>query len=275
MDARVLAIVEDVIGVVELDEFRLALLRSLMRVVPSDWASLNDLGPDPDDIAVLVIPEPPPDLIDLYAAHRDENPIAAYIARTHDGRATRFSDHVTTAELEATPLYQLVYRPMRAHHQIAFTLASSSDRMLAIALSRADPDYTDDERDVLNRTRPLLISAFRAAIEHTSLRRSLAQLGDIAVFAGVLEAAGLTAREAQVVCLVAFGSSNRDVAGELGVSNRTVGKHLEHAFRKLEVRTRSEAAARAWALVRAVGGAAEQDTTGPRLQPPRKGGTAL
>jgi hypothetical protein len=58
MDARVLEIVEDVIGVGDLDEFRLALLRSLMRVVPSDWASLNDLGPGRDDVAVLLIPEP-------------------------------------------------------------------------------------------------------------------------------------------------------------------------------------------------------------------------
>jgi DNA-binding CsgD family transcriptional regulator len=211
----------------------------------------------------------PPDLFDVYVEHREENPIAAYNARTRDGRATRFSDHVTPAELEAIPLYQLVYRPMRAHHQIAFTIASGPDRMLAIALSRADPDYTDVERDVLNRARPLLISAFRAAIEHTSLRRSSAELGDAAAFATVLQAAGLTAREAQVVRLVALGSSNRDVAGALGVSDRTVGKHLEHAFRKFEVRTRSEAAARAWALVRAVGGAAEQDATGPTLQSTR------
>jgi hypothetical protein len=57
MDARVLEIVEDVIGIGDLDEFRLSLLRSLMRVVPSDWASLNDLGPNPDDVAVLVIPD--------------------------------------------------------------------------------------------------------------------------------------------------------------------------------------------------------------------------
>ena len=47
--------------------------------------------------------------------------------------------------------------------------------MLAIALSRAAPDYTDDERDLLDRIRPLLISGFRAAIEHTELRRTLAE----------------------------------------------------------------------------------------------------
>jgi hypothetical protein len=50
---RVLEIVEDVVGVGDLDDFRLALLRSLMRVVPSDWASLNDLGPNPGEEQVL------------------------------------------------------------------------------------------------------------------------------------------------------------------------------------------------------------------------------
>lgn len=250
MDAQALTIVEDVIGVTDLDEFRWALLRALMRDVPSDWASLNDLGPDPDDVAVVVIPEPPPHLFDVYVEHRDENPITAYNTRTRDGRATRFSDHVTQAELEAIPLYRLVYAPMRVHHQIAFTLAAAPDRILAIALSRAEPDYTDAERDLLNRIRPLLISGFRAAIAHTELQRSLAQAGDRAEFVAALRAAGLTPREAEVVRLVALGASNRHVAAGLGVSDRTVGKHLERAFRKLGVSTRSQAATRAWDLAR-------------------------
>ena len=41
MEAQALAIAEDVIGVTDLHDFRLALLRALMREVPSDWASLT------------------------------------------------------------------------------------------------------------------------------------------------------------------------------------------------------------------------------------------
>lgn len=260
MDAKALAIVEDVIGVTDLDEFRVSLLRALIREVPSDWASLNDLGPDPDDVTAVLIPEPPPGLFDTYVRLRDQNPIAAYIARTHDGRATRFSDHVTQAELEAIPLYQLVYKPMRVHHQIAFTIASAPDRQLAMVLSRAEPDYSDVERDVLNRVRPLLISAFRAAIAHTELRRSLAQLGDRTVFVAALQAAGLTAREAEVVRLVSLGASNRDAAESLGVSDRTIAKHLERAYPKLDVQSRSQAATRAWDLARAAESAAANPT---------------
>jgi DNA-binding CsgD family transcriptional regulator len=266
MDAQALAIAEDVIGVTDLEDFRLALLRALMREVPSDWASLNDLGPDADDVAVLLIPEPPPDLFDIYVEHRDENPITAYIARTRDGCATRFSDHVSQAELEAIPLYQLVYRPMRVHHQIAFTISSGPDRMLAIVLSRAHPDYTDAKRDLLNRVRPLLISAFRAAIEQAALRRTLGELGDPAALVASLRSADLTPREAEVMRLVALGRSNRHVAEELNVSDRTIGKHLERAFRKLGVSTRSQASERVWALVRAASHAVVPDDTRPALR---------
>ncbi len=253
-----MAIVEDLIGIVDLDELRFTLLRTLKRVVRSDWASLNDIGPDPGDVAALMIPDGPMELFTRYVEHRDENPIAAYIERTGDGRASRFSDHATREQLEALPLFRLVYGPMGVHHQIAFTIALGPDRQLAVALSRAAPDYTDDERDLLNRVRPLLISAFRGAVEHTELRRALAEQGDHAEFVAALCGQGLTRREAEVVRLVALGRSNQHVADELGVSDRTVGKHLEHAFRKLGVRTRSQAATRAWALTRSA------HTDGPR-----------
>lgn len=56
---------------------------------------------------------------------------------------------------------------------------------------------------------------------------------------------GLTAREAEVVQLVALVASNRGIAERLGISERTVQKHLEHAFRKLDVTTRADAVTRA------------------------------
>jgi non-homologous end joining protein Ku len=55
--------------------------------------------------------------------------------------------------------------------------------------------------------------------------------------------AGLTVREAEVMRLVAHGASNHDAAEDLGLSERTVAKHLEHVFRKLRVPNRTAAAA--------------------------------
>ena len=57
-----------------------------------------------------------------------------------------------------------------------------------------------------------------------------------------LVTASLTPRETEVLSWVAKGKTNRDVADILGMSPRTVNKHLEHVFEKLGVETRAAAA---------------------------------
>lgn len=60
---------------------------------------------------------------------------------------------------------------------------------------------------------------------------------------GVLqEAFALTAREAEVLLWIACGKSNRDIGEILGISPRTVNKHLEQVFVKLGVENRAAAA---------------------------------
>ena len=58
-----------------------------------------------------------------------------------------------------------------------------------------------------------------------------------------LESAALTPREAEVLSWLAKGKTNRDIGDILGMSHRTVNKHLEHVYEKLGVETRSAAAA--------------------------------
>ena len=55
--------------------------------------------------------------------------------------------------------------------------------------------------------------------------------------------AALTPRETEVLSWVAKGKTNRDIGDILGMSPRTVNKHLEHVFEKLGVETRTAAAA--------------------------------
>jgi DNA-binding CsgD family transcriptional regulator len=54
---------------------------------------------------------------------------------------------------------------------------------------------------------------------------------------------GLTAREAQVLALLARGSTNKVIAAELDLSIKTVARHLENIFLKIGVSTRSAATA--------------------------------
>jgi DNA-binding NarL/FixJ family response regulator len=68
--------------------------------------------------------------------------------------------------------------------------------------------------------------------------------GEAATEAVVLrEALKLTAREAEVMLWISRGKANRDIAEILGLSPRTVSKHLEQIFEKLGVENRTAATA--------------------------------
>ena len=54
---------------------------------------------------------------------------------------------------------------------------------------------------------------------------------------------GLTAREAEVLALVAAGRTNRQIGDELFVSDKTASVHVSNILRKLGVNSRVDAAA--------------------------------
>lgn len=61
----------------------------------------------------------------------------------------------------------------------------------------------------------------------------------------LMQCCNLTKREAEVLYWVALGKTNRDIGEILELSPRTVNKHLEHIFSKLNVETRTAAVASA------------------------------
>jgi DNA-binding CsgD family transcriptional regulator len=254
-DAVLLDLVGEVTGLLELDELRTGLLHALLRAVPARWASLNEVGPD--RVVAVVEPHLDEEWFARFGELAEQNPIYQHFLRTRDGRANRFSDVTTREQLESTRLFREVYGPLGINHQLAFTLPNEPTHVLAIVLHRERRDFSDGERDLVNRARPFLIQAYRNALAYSDALRAPS-----AGLEAALAAAGLTARQAGVVRLIALGASNGNVASRLALSERTVQKHLERAYRTLGVSTRSEAAARAWELT------ASSDGSGETGRPP-------
>lgn len=58
--------------------------------------------------------------------------------------------------------------------------------------------------------------------------------------------AGLTPRELEVLVALSLGQSNQAIADGLGISHKTVGHHVDHVYKKIDVNSR--AAATLWAF---------------------------
>jgi DNA-binding CsgD family transcriptional regulator len=243
IEKRVLSLLGEVIGLLELNELSHGLLRALREAVPSDYCAIHELPADLPHTVSLTDPPTPQEQHQAFARYASQNPIADYFLRTRDGRATRFSDLITRRQLHQLDLYREVYRPLAVEYQIAFTLPSGAERILGVALSRGKRDFTAAERDLLNLARPYLIQTYRNSLAHSDLMRAARPSIDILA----LQLLGLTERQAEVLRLVAMGYSSEHAAAALRISVRTAQKHLERCYRALNVNSRSEASRVAWA----------------------------
>ena len=83
----------------------------------------------------------------------------------------------------------------------------------------------------------------RSAFERLGADPDLARLARLA---GTPRPGGLSARESEVLTLVAAGKTNRAIATELFISEKTVARHLSNIFTKLRLSSRAEATAYAF-----------------------------
>jgi DNA-binding CsgD family transcriptional regulator len=152
---------------------------------------------------------------------------------------------------------------MVAYARGAFELAGGDAQAALVALRRAVQVWQElDAPYEAARTRVLIGLACRAvgdddtaALELEAARGGFAELGAVPDLARVDSLArrkdtadthGLTARELQVLRLVAGGGTNKAIAAQLVVSERTIDRHVSNIFSKLHVSSRAAATAYAY-----------------------------
>ncbi|GAA1191574.1 response regulator transcription factor [Prauserella alba] len=135
--------------------------------------------------------------------------------------------------------------------------AGDGEKALAAARNAADgwsrlsaPYEVARCRVLIGRALRLLGDADSAVADLDEARRAFASLGaapaehDVAELLGDARApGGLSPREIEVLRLVAVGNSNPEIAAALVLSEKTVARHLSNIFAKLDVGSRTAAAA--------------------------------
>ncbi|WP_338051256.1 helix-turn-helix transcriptional regulator [Pseudonocardia acidicola] len=227
---RAVSLVDDLAGLTGAAEFATVALAGLGELIGCDVATYSEIG---QQVHYTDHPRGALDHAPLgaFAAHVHEHPLINHYRHTGDSEALRISDLVSRHQFRRLGLYAEFYRHVPTGHQLAVTLAEPGARVVGIALSRAHREFSDTDRAVLSALRDPLLSALRRA-EQRARRSPLSGRPGLAT---------LTERELQVLDLAAAGHTNDAIARGLGLSPRTVAKHLEHVYRKLGVGNRAAA----------------------------------
>ena len=222
-------------GEIDGDEpFPPAFLAALRRLVPCDFVAFNEL--DRVGERHLNYVEDPVDATDgieapiTYWEARRDHPLCHFHESTGDWGAYRLSDFVTMRDLRRRRIYDEWVRPTGQTHLITVGLDSPLEHTKVFLFNRpTGPDF--DERDclVLDVLRPYLTMRYRAACGSRDAPGEPGGCRD------------LTPREREILELVAEGKTNAQIAEQLWISGGTVRRHLENAYGKLGVHTRTAA----------------------------------
>jgi DNA-binding CsgD family transcriptional regulator len=90
------------------------------------------------------------------------------------------------------------------------------------------------------------LDAARWAFQELGATPDVARIEALSRAAAAADACGLTARELEVLRLVAAGKTNRSIAEDLFLSEKTVARHVSNIFAKLGVSSRAAATAHAY-----------------------------
>jgi DNA-binding CsgD family transcriptional regulator len=191
--------------------------------------------------------EPDPDGDEALRQYGWQNPLSWRRWGPADG-ALRMSERIGQRALQRLEFWHDFLRPNGLTDVVKVWLHRSDASVACLQLWRFGGTFSARDEDLL-------------AVLHHHLVRMRSE----AVARGEIPAsvrATLTRREAEVITWAVSGASDVEIAGRLGTSPATVGKHLENAFGALGVHSRAEAM---WHLSRAAYSAEEPDA--PRSGP--------
>ena len=209
------------------EDYLAAVLDALAAVFPSDSAGWNKLDLDAGKVELAGFPPEVfgPDAPTAAALVRveDHPMVISYLQNQEGSEPRRLTDLVSLTDLHRTDAYHELLHPVDAEYQFTLVTERLGARTAACwTFNRRSHDFTDDELDLAIHLQGML-----AIIEKTWTMTTSLPVGT-----------PLTKRELEVLSLVAHGLTAHAVGFRLGISEKTVRKHMENAYRKLHVSDR-------------------------------------
>lgn len=231
---RCVSVVDALADLTDTARFADVALPQLARLIPCDVLTYNEI-----DVSARVV-----GCADLCCASGTaanpavpdgfgREPLLERFPVADDTEALRIRDVVGRAELHRLCGSRGIRGTVPVRHRLACTVVPSAEFVVGIAFHRVDVPFADAEHAAIALLGGPMTSALRRAAQRREATASPS--------AGL----ELSTRERQVLDLVAVGRTNAAIARALAVSPRTVEKHLEHIYRKLQVADRAAAVAHA------------------------------
>jgi DNA-binding CsgD family transcriptional regulator len=202
-----------------------------------------------------------PNFMPLYEPLWRQNPVGQRYGDADHCDVARVSDCISHSELERTEFYNEYMQPAHLSAYMTGYMGPTDGYRLALTAFRERGDFTVQERNRLEIIRRHVVRAFRTSItlgkatgrpvrahdllEHPSLPGGHVIRERHGPFRSLMTKQHLTPklsrRESEVLHWVCNGKTNPEIGLILGCSARTVQKHMEHIFQKLDVTSRTAA----------------------------------
>lgn len=227
----------ELVGLSDRDEYLQAASELLLKIFPGENVAWNALDAQGPSVVVRVHPRNPfpEDSTGILLEIWEDHPLVrSYVADTDEGvwSPRRLSDLVTDQQLLRTRAYREALAPLGSDRELSFLVSRPTRFSIrGWAMNRLGRDFTDGEVDLARHVQPVLRLLDMAC--------SKEQPGQH--WRGSAEEHALTPREQEILQLLGKGLTGVAIGHLLGVSPRTVAKHLEHAYAKLGCTNRIDA----------------------------------
>lgn len=233
--STVMDFVEQVHAAPDAESFHAATFEALQGIFPSDHVFWTRTDFVHGTAKVRALPEGFGPLEAALGRFGPAHPaIRTYVADPSDLSPRRMSDVSSAADWHASALYSEFFRHFGAAHQLSMVVSVDPRSGVGVGwtLTRSGRDFADTDVDLAGRLLPVL---YALELRYQPATASASGLSSVT----------LSPREHEVLALLADGLTGAAIGRRLGITERTVRKHLHAVYRALGCADRLVAVERA------------------------------